>query len=239
MCAQKQLTGEFLVDFDPFAPWVGFQEGNAWQYTFYVPHTPEELVSTMGEEKFVNRLDSIFTVSEKTKFGGEDIDAFAGVKYLYNQGNQPNLHIPWLFNFTNKPWLTQKWVRRINDEFYGTGEIHGYGFGQDEDQGQLGAWYVMSAIGLFDVKGLIETEPSFQFGSPLFEEVKIDVGGGKTLTMRTNKNGPQNFYIQSILLNGKPYLKKEIPLKELRDGAVLEFTMGSTPEPGLFKMTEK
>ena len=104
----KLASGEFLKDFDPFAPWIGFQEGNAWQYTFYVPHTPGELIETMGEDKFVNRLDSIFTVSEKTKFGGEKIDAFAGLTYLYNQGNQPNLHIAWLFNFTDHPWLTQK-----------------------------------------------------------------------------------------------------------------------------------
>ena len=231
----KTPSGEFLEDFDPFAPWIGFQEGNAWQYTFYVPHTPKELVATMGEDKFVKRLDSIFTVSEKTKFGGEDIDAFAGVKYLYNQGNQPNLHISWLFNYTDHPWLTQKWVRRITDEFYGTGEIHGYGYGQDEDQGQLGAWYVMSSIGLFDVKGLIETEPTFQFGSPLFKEVRIDVGNNKTLTIRTTNNGPENYYIQSIELDGKPYTKSEIPLEELQDGAVLEFHMGPEPEPDLFK----
>lgn len=231
----KTSSGEFLADFDPFAPWVGFQEGNAWQYTFYVPHTPEELISTMGEEKFVKRLDSIFTVSEKTKFGGEDIDAFAGVKYLYNQGNQPNLHIPWLFNFTNKPWLTQKWVRKINDEFYGTDEIHGYGFGQDEDQGQLGAWFVMASIGLFDVKGLIETKPSFQIGSPLFKEVKIDVGGGKNLTIKTNNNGNENLYIQSIKLDGQPYYNREIPLRKIKEGALLEFNMGPTPQPELFK----
>lgn len=228
-------SGEFLADFDPFAPWIGFQEGNAWQYTFYVPHAPKELVATMGEEKFVKRLDSIFTVSEKTMFGGEDIDAFAGVKYLYNQGNQPNLHIPWLFNYTDHPWLTQKWVRRILDEFYGVEEIHGYGFGQDEDQGQLGAWYVMSSIGLFDVKGLIETEPSFQFGSPLFKEVKIDVGNGETLTIKTYNSEPENYYIQSIKLNGEPYSKKEIPLKEVKDGALLEFWMGPEPAPDLYK----
>src|SRR5690606_686943 len=82
-------SGEFIKDFDPFASWVGFQEGNAWQYTFYVPHDPEGLIAKMGEEKFVQRLDSIFTIAEKTKFGGEEIDAFAGVTYLYNHGNQP------------------------------------------------------------------------------------------------------------------------------------------------------
>src|SRR5690606_32694213 len=76
----KTASGAFLENFDPFAPWIGFQEGNAWQYTFYVPHAPRELIAKMGEEKFVSRLDSILAVSEKTKFGGEEIDAFAGVQ---------------------------------------------------------------------------------------------------------------------------------------------------------------
>lgn len=228
-------SGEFKQDFDPFEPWAGFQEGNAWQYTFYVPHTPEKLVDRMGEEKFVKRLDSIFTISEKTKFGGEDIDAFAGVKYLYNQGNQPNLHIAWLFNFTDHPWLTQKWVRKICDEFYGTEGIHGYGYGQDEDQGQLGAWYVMSSMGLFDVKGLTEIDPSFQIGSPLFEKISIKNGYGKTITIETRNNEPENYYIQSITLNGEPYNQKEISLEKLKEGANLIFEMGDTPNKDLFK----
>ncbi|MGS2738204.1 GH92 family glycosyl hydrolase [Sinomicrobium sp. M5D2P17] len=231
----RRASGEFLKDFDPFAPWEGFQEGNAWQYTFYVPHTPERLVDKMGEEKFVKRLDSIFTVSEKTKFGGEDIDAFAGIKYLYNQGNQPNLHIAWLFNYTDHPWLTQKWVRKICDNFYGTEEVHGYGYGQDEDQGQLGAWYVMSSMGLFDVKGLTGPKPSFQFGSPMFEGIKIENGYGNTINITTENNKPGNYYIQSFTLNGKAYHQKEIPLETLKSGANLHFVMGNTPNKDLFK----
>ncbi|WP_299156016.1 GH92 family glycosyl hydrolase [uncultured Christiangramia sp.] len=231
----KLSSGEFKEDFDPFEPWVGFQEGNAWQYTFYVPHTPRKLVKRMGEERFVKRLDSIFTISEKTKFGGEDIDAFAGVKYLYNQGNQPNLHIAWLFNYTDHPWLTQKWVRRISDEFYGTEGVHGYGFGQDEDQGQLGAWYVMSSMGLFDVKGLTEIDPSYQLGSPLFNKIDIKNGYGNTITIETKNNGPENYYIQSVTLNGQPYNQRDISLNQLKDGAHLIFTMGSSPNKEVFK----
>ncbi|WP_255651051.1 GH92 family glycosyl hydrolase [Cesiribacter sp. SM1] len=231
----KMVSGEFLEDFDPFAPWVGFQEGNAWQYTFYVPHTPTELIAKMGEDKFVHRLDSIFTVSEKTKFGGEDIDAFAGLTYLYNQGNQPNLHIAWLFNFTDHPWLTQKWVREICNEFYGIDEVHGYGYGQDEDQGQLGAWYVMSSIGLFDVKGLVEIDPSFQFGSPLFDKVEIAVDNGKSLIVNTTNNAPGNYYIQSIKLNGQDYRNRQVDLDILRNGAELEIEMGKEPNKNLFK----
>ncbi|MCH7409091.1 GH92 family glycosyl hydrolase [Belliella sp. DSM 111904] len=230
----KNQSGEFIEDFDPFAPWVGFQEGNAWQYTFYVPHTPEELVNKMGDEKFVSRLDSIFTVSEKTNFGGEDIDAFAGLTYLYNHGNQPNLHISWLFNFTSKPWLTQQWVRRICDTFYGVEEVHGYGFGQDEDQGQLGSWFVMASMGLFDVKGLIEIDPSFQFSSPLFDEIEIKTGNGKKLKITTNKKGVDDVFIQSIKLNGSKYTDRNISLEALLEDSHLEFDLGRQPNKTLY-----
>ena len=137
----KDTKGNFLEDFNPLAPWKGFQEGNAVQYTFYVPHQIDELVDLVGQETFNNRLDSIFLLSQKNIFGGgKEVDAFAGLKTVYNHGNQPNLHISWLFNFSGKPYLSQKWVRAILDEFYGLEGIHGYGYGQDEDQGQLGAW---------------------------------------------------------------------------------------------------
>ena len=230
----KDASGKYLTNFDPFEPWVGFQEGNAWQYSFYVPHDPESLISAMGEETFVKRLDRIFTVSEKTKFGGEDIDAFAGVKYLYNQGNQPNLHIAYLFNYTDHPWLSQKWVRKISNEFYGTDEIHGYGFGQDEDQGQLGAWYVMSSIGLFDVKGLVETEPSFQFTSPIFDEIEISTGWGNKIFISTKNNTPENYFIQSIKVNGEDYHERVIPLKKLKENIDLQFNLGSEPAKNWF-----
>lgn len=176
----KDTKGNFLEDFNPLAPWKGFQEGNAVQYTFYVPHQIDELVDLVGQETFNNRLDSIFLLSQKNIFGGgKEVDAFAGLKTVYNHGNQPNLHISWLFNFSGKPYLSQKWVRAILDEFYGLEGIHGYGYGQDEDQGQLGAWYVMSALGLFDVKGLTEIDPKFQIGAPLFDKVTVRLRGIK------------------------------------------------------------
>ena len=133
----KDTKGNFLEDFNPLAPWKGFQEGNAVQYTFYVPHQIDELVDLVGQETFNNRLDSIFLLSQKNIFGGgKEVDAFAGLKTVYNHGNQPNLHISWLFNFSGKPYLSQKWVRAILDEFYGLEGIHGYGYGQDEDTGR-------------------------------------------------------------------------------------------------------
>ena len=225
--------GKFLEPFDPLAPWIGFQEGNAYQYTFYVPHTPEKLIARMGEKKFINRLDSIFQVSEKTKFGGADINAFAGLNYVYNHGNQPNLHIAWLFNYTNQPWRTQKWVRKILDQFYGIEDIHGYGYGQDEDQGQLGAWYVMASIGLFDVKGLVEINPAYKFGSPMFDRIEITTGKTKTI-IEVNRHSPNSIYLQSVEVNGKKRTTNSIELKEIKKGADLKIELGDSPNETVF-----
>ena len=109
----KKKDGTFIEDFNPMQVWRGFQEGNAWQYTFYVPHDAKGLVAKVGADVFNHRLDSIFTVSRKLIFsGGTEVGAFAGLQTLYNQGNQPCLHISWMFNEAGRPSLTQKWVRR-------------------------------------------------------------------------------------------------------------------------------
>jgi len=230
----KDTNGKFIQEFDPLAPWRGFQEGNAVQYTFYVPHQPEELVKMLGQEIFNNRLDSIFIESQKNIFGGgKEIDAFAGLKALYNHGNQPNLHISWMFNFSGRPDLTQKWVRAICNEFYGTGGIHGYGYGQDEDQGQLGAWYVMSSIGLFDLKGLTETDPKFQVGSPLFDRITIrlnpDYYPGRKFTIETTGNSSVNSYIQSLQLNGNRLGSPSVAFDQVVRGGKMMINLGSVP----------
>jgi len=172
----KLPNGEFIKDFDPMKAWDGFQEGNAYQFTWFVPHDIAGLMKNIGKKLFNERLENTFEESRKSLFGGgQEIHSFSGVEMLYNQGNQPCLHQSWLFNYSGKPWLTQKWTRTICNEFYGTEPLHGYGFGQDEDQGQLGAWFVMAALGLFDVLGHANAEPTFQFGSPLFEKVTIQL----------------------------------------------------------------
>ncbi len=227
----RDKQGRFIDQFDPAQPWRGFQEGNAWQYTFYVPHDIEKLVATLGQETFNNRLDSIFIVSRKNIFGGgTHVDAFAGLSGLYNHGNQPNLHISWLFNFSGKPSLTQKWVRTICNEFYGTEGIHGYGYGQDEDQGQLGAWYVISSIGLFDVKGLTEKNPNFQIGSPLFDRVTIRVPGRNPFVIETKNNSLDNMYLQTISFNGENLAELEIPYETIRKGGHLKLVLSSQPK---------
>jgi len=226
--------GKFIEPFNPTEPWRGFQEGNAMQYTFYVPHNPKELISLIGKDKFNNRLDSIFTLSQPNVFGGgKTIDAFAGVMAIYNHGNQPNLHISWLFNFSDKPYLTQKWVRAICDQFYGTEEIHGYGYGQDEDQGQLGAWYVLAGIGLFDVKGLTDAKPGMQIGSPLFDEITIklnpDYYKGKQFVIKTINNSKENIYVQKAMLNNKAQKTPFIQFSDIVNGGTLILNMSDKP----------
>ncbi|PWD97859.1 GH92 family glycosyl hydrolase [Marinilabilia rubra] len=228
----KLPNGEFLHPFDHMKGWDGFQEGNAWQFTWFVPHDVAWLMDQTGKDLFNERLEKTFTESRKSLFGGgREIDSFSGVEKLYNHGNQPCLHQSWLFNYSGKPWLTQKWTRLIRDEFYGTGPLHGYGFGQDEDQGQLGAWYVMAALGLFDVQGHASANPTFQFGSPQFDKVTIDLPGdsGRILVIKTLNNGPDNYYTQKLEFNGKPIDECWIDRDELMKGGTLSFTMDSLP----------
>lgn len=233
----KKKDGTFIEDFNPMQVWRGFQEGNAWQYTFYVPHDAKGLVAKVGADVFNHRLDSIFTVSRKLIFsGGTEVGAFAGLQTLYNQGNQPCLHISWMFNEAGRPSLTQKWVRAILNEFYGTDGIHGYGYGQDEDQGQLGAWYVISSLGLFDMKGLTDQVPSFALGSPLFDKITIRLNDryykGKEFVIEARNNSKQNDYVQSMDLNGKPLTDTRIPFSEIVQGGRLVLEMGNQPKDG-------
>lgn len=188
----------------------------------------------MGADVFNQRLDSIFTVSRELIFsGGKEVGAFAGLQTLYNHGNQPCLHISWLFNEAGRPSLTQKWVRAILDEFYGIDGIHGYGYGQDEDQGQLGAWYVIASLGLFDVKGLTDPEPSFALGSPAFNKITIQLNNkyykGKEFVIEAKNNDKENVYVQQYRLNGKPYPSTRIPFETIVSGGRLELEMGNSP----------
>ena len=230
----KDAEGNFIPNFDPMEVWRGFQEGNAWQYTFYVPHDAKSLVAKVGEEEFNARLDSIFTLSQPKIFsGGTEVGAFAGLKTLYNQGNQPCLHISWLFNEANRPSKTQKWVRAILNEFYGTDGIHGYGYGQDEDQGQLGAWYVISSIGLFSVTGLNDINPTFALGSPLFGRISIKLSdkyySGKHFIITTEAHDDQSPYVQEYLLNGKKLSQPRISFADVVKGGKLKIKLGPNP----------
>ena len=230
----KLKNGNFIGAFDPMQVWRGFQEGNAWQYTFYVPHDVSGLVNKVGADVFNARLDSIFTLSQPKLFsGGTEIGAFAGLRTLYNHGNQPCLHISWLFNEAGRPSLTQKWVRAILNEFYGTDGIHGYGYGQDEDQGQLGAWYVISSIGLFDVAGLTAEKPSFGIGSPLFDRIEIRLNKryyqGSRFVIETSGNTSHHQYAQNYILNGRQLHQPRIMFADFAKGGKLHIQLGESP----------
>lgn len=138
---------------------------------------------------------------------------------------------PWLFNYSGKPWLTQKWTRTICNEFYGTEPLHGYGFGQDEDQGQLGAWYVMTALGIFDVQGHAAANPTFQFGSPQFDKVTIRLSNdpAKKLVIITENNSNKNLYVNGVQFNGTSIENCWINRAEMMKGGELNFQMDSVP----------
>ena len=226
----KLPDGKFINSFDPMKAWDGFQEGNAFQYTWYVPHDLEGLIDAVGKERFSSRLEEMFTNAQKSVFGGgKELHSFSGVEKLYNHGNQPCLHDAWLFNYIGKPWLTQKWTRAICNEFYGTEPLHGYGYGQDEDQGQLGAWYVMAALGLFDVQGHASENPVYQVGSPIFDRATVNLPGNRKLVIETKNNSPENIYTKEIKLNGKKINTCSVYRKDLVKGGKLEITMSSVP----------
>lgn len=226
--------GRFIANFNPSQVWRGFQEGNAWQYTFYVPHDAPRLIAKVGADVFNQRLDSIFSVSQQLLFsGGTEVGAFSGLHTLYNHGNQPCLHTSWLFNESGRPSKTQQWVRAILNDFYGTEGVHGYGYGQDEDQGQLGAWYVISSIGLFDMKGLTAADPAFALGSPLFDKVTIRLNPryykGKRFVIQTSGNSAAAPFVLQFRLNGRVLHEPRLRFADFAQGGLLEMEMGQMP----------
>jgi predicted alpha-1,2-mannosidase len=224
---QKHIDGSWVKDFSPYSG-KGFVEGNSWQYTWFVPHDVKGLFNLIGEEKFNQRLEEGFEKSRKSNFNATN-DRFA--EYPINHGNQPNMQAAYLFNFSGAPWLTQKWVREIMEHYYGTGPINGYP--GDEDQGQMGAWYVMSAMGLFEMDGGAATEPTYEISSPIFDKIIIDLDekyykGGKFI-IKAKNNSKQNKYIQSATLDGKPLNKPWFYHWQLADGGKLILKMGPSP----------
>lgn len=230
----RDTTGAFIRDFDEMKAWIGFQEGNAYQYTWYAPHDVKGLVGLMGKDYFNQRLEHMFTESRKSGFGGgKEIHSFSGIEKLYNHGNQPCLFNSWLFNYSGQPWQSQKWTRAICNEFYGLEAIDGYGYGQDEDQGQMGAWFALTSMGLFDVQGHAAARPTYQIGSPLFDKIEIDLHpkyfGKNKVTIETINNSPSNIYVQSATLNGKKLDNCWFYRDELMKGGKLVLHMGDKP----------
>ena len=228
----KDALGNWKPDFDEFSN-KGFIEGNSWQYTWYVPHDIEGLIELMGRDYFNNRLETGFERSVKEKFAAHACDRTWGqrAEYYINHGNQVNMQAAWLFNYSGKPWLTQKYTRAIMDSYYGDTPYHGWE--GDEDEGQMGAWYIMSALGFFEMDGGCSQDSKVEIGSCLFEKITIRLDNnyykGKEFIIEARNNSKENIYIQSAKLNGLPLKSPFIKFKNIVDGGKLELEMG--PEP--------
>ena len=235
---RKYADGRWVANFSPFGQvaWLGpgYVEGNAWQYTYFVPHDLQGLMKLLGRQEFNDRLEEGFETSLPHKFNSEKLgsNSLDGMGVLpVNHGNQPNMQAAWMFNHSGKPWLTQKWVREIMDLYYGTGPDDGW-LG-DEDQGQMGAWFVMSAMGLFQMDGGTSTEPYYDIGSPLFEKVTIHLDTtyykGKEFIIEAKGSSAKKRYIQSAKLNGKELSKPWLYHRTLSEGGKLVLKMGAKP----------
>ncbi len=226
----KDSEGNWLKDFDPFKSGANhhYVEGNAWQLTFFVPHDVPDLIDKIGKKTFTDRLEWGFKESYQWRFNGPNDQYW---DYPVVQGNQQSMHFAFLFNWAGKPWLTQKWSRAIMERYYGYGISDAY-LG-DEDQGQMSAWFVMNAIGLFQTDGGTNSNPVYEIGSPLFDEIHIDLGNrygrGKQFIIKALNNRRKNIYIQKALLNGNDLNSFKFPVSELLNGGELILEMG--PEP--------
>ena len=234
----RLADGNYKTPFEPYCCSTflgsGWVEGNAWQFSWFVPQDMKGLISLMGKDEFNRRLEEGFITSRKWKFNSEythENSLFAMGVLPINHGNQPNMQAAYLYNYSGKPWLTQKWAREIMDIFYGSGPMDGWP--GDEDQGQMGGWYVMSAMGLFEMRGGCAIAPTYEIGSPLFDKVTIHLDpnyySGGTFTIVAVNNSKENRYIQSATLDGQPLTKPWFYHKDLVDGGKLVLRMG--PEP--------
>lgn len=228
----RDRQGVWDPDFDKFSN-RGFIEGNSWQYSWYVPHDVKGLVELLGKDEFNSRLEEGFIKSEKYNFAAHAFDRTMGqsAEFYINQGNEVNMCTPYLFNYSGKPWLAQKWVRAVMDRYYGSTPYHGWE--GDEDEGQMGAWFVMSALGLFEMDGGCSENPEFDLGSPLFEEITIELNSdyypGQTFSIKAEGNSKDNVYVQAAYLNGKRLKSPKLPFKEVVKGGELTLVMGSEP----------
>ncbi len=215
-------NGGWLTPFDPREVNFHHTEANAWQYTFYVPQDVQGMIRLMGgDEAFSAKLDSLFTVENKTT-GRQQVD-ITGLIGQYAHGNEPSHHTAYLYNYAGKPWKTQKKVRQIMRQFYANAPD---GLSGNEDCGQMSAWYVLSAMGFYPVN---PADGMFVFGSPLFDEVSLNLENGKTFNIKSIDNNEENIYIEKVTLNGKPYTKSYIDYATIIKGGELVFHMQSSP----------
>jgi predicted alpha-1,2-mannosidase len=226
----KYSDDNWEKDFDPFRSGANhhYVEGNAWQLSFYVPQDIPALIESIGEKRFIERLQWGFGESEKWRYNAPNDQYW---DYPVIQGNQQSMHFAFLFNWAGKPWLTQKWSRSILERYYGYGTANAY-LG-DEDQGQMSAWFVMAALGLFQTDGGCRVNPEYEIASPLFPKVEIVLdnrfGRGESFVIEAENVSKLNKYVQSATLNGKPLDDFRFSAEQLLKGGKLHLKMGKTP----------
>jgi predicted alpha-1,2-mannosidase len=219
---RPRTNANWLAPFDPREVNFNFTEANSWQYTFFVPQDVSGLIELMGgKQKFAGKLDQLFAASSKTT--GRDQADITGLIGQYAHGNEPSHHMAYLYNYVNQPWKTQFRVRQILDNFY---KAEPDGLIGNEDCGQMSAWYVLSAAGLYPVT---PGSTVYAIGSPLFPEVRFNLENGKSFVITARGVSETNIYIQSARLNGNPYSKSYLTHEDLMAGGELAFEMGAQP----------
>lgn len=219
---RARRNGGWVTPFDPREVNFSFTEANSWQYSFFVPHDLGGLIELAGgRRRFVQRLDDMFTAESGTT-GREQAD-ITGLIGQYAHGNEPSHHVAYLYNFAGQPWKTQARVRQIMDTFYAPRPD---GLIGNEDCGQMSAWYVLSAAGLYQVA---PGRPLYSIGTPLFGQVRFKLENGKAFVVKAHGVSSKNIYIQSARLNGQPYGKPYLTHADLMNGGEVVYEMGPTP----------
>lgn len=214
--------GKFRLPFNPFFAehrTNDYTEGNAWQYTFLVPHDVKGLIKLFGSDKaFMSKLDSLFFVEG---WAGDNASPdMSGMTGQYAHGNEPSHHVIYMYNYAGRPDKAAPMLRKMLNEMY---LDQPDGLSGNEDVGQMSAWYILSSVGLYQVDPV---GGRFVIGSPLFDKATVNVGGGKTFTVVAKNNSDKNIYVQSARLNGKTLKNSYVDFNDIRHGGTLELVMG-------------
>lgn len=218
---RARLNGGWFKPFAPSEVNFNFTEANSWQYSLFAPQDISGLIDLYGgADKFEAQLDGLFAASSET-LGRHQAD-ITGLIGQYAHGNEPSHHMAYLYNYIGKPWKTQERIKQIIDEQYWNGPD---GLSGNEDCGQMSAWYVLSASGIYAVTPGLDY---YTIGVPAFDEVTYNLENGNVFTIKANLSN-ENKYIQSATLNGKDYSKSYLPHAEIMQGGELVFEMGPNP----------
>jgi predicted alpha-1,2-mannosidase len=219
---QGRFRNTWFAPFDPYEVNFNYTEANAWQYSMYVPQDITGLIKLMGgKENFNQHLDNLFTAKAETS--GRDQADITGLIGQYAHGNEPSHHMAYLYNFVNKPYVTQDKVYRILTELYTNSPD---GISGNEDCGQMSAWYIFSSLGFYPVT---PGSNEYIIGTPLFEKATINLGSGKQFTVEALRISETNRYIKNAMLNGKPLRRSYLKHEEIVNGGTLVFEMTSMP----------